>query len=174
MDLTRPYPPDPYSLLPVVPSFALTSKDIRDGEFMDVRHSIDGSGVSPQLSWSGAPDETAAFALSCFDPDAPTPSGFWHWTIVNLPPTMTSVPRDFGNIDFPTPAGVVRASTDGGTLSYYPAAPPPGDHEHRYFFVVHALDSMVEAKDGIGCTLVSLRLVAKTIARATLVGKYQR
>ena len=174
MDLTRPYPPEPYSLLPVVPSFILTSKDITDGEPMDIRHSVDGIGVSPQLSWSGAPDKTKAFALSCFDPDAPTPSGYWHWTVLNIPPTLTSVPRDFGNIDYPLPLGAVRARNDGGTLGFIGAAPPEGDHAHRYIFAVHALDSAIDASDGIACTPAAFLSIFHTIGRATLAPTYQR
>ncbi|MCL2735989.1 MAG: YbhB/YbcL family Raf kinase inhibitor-like protein [Propionibacteriaceae bacterium] len=174
MDLTRPYPPEPYSLLPQVPSFPLTSQDVADGEPMDHRHSQDGPGMSPQLSWSDAPEGTQAFAVSCFDPDAPTPAGFWHWTVLNLPPTQTSIPRDFGNIDFPLPPGAVRAVNDGGTLGFIGAAPPPGDHPHRYVFAVHALDEPIQATDGIGCTPAAFMSVFHTIARATLTPTYQR
>jgi len=141
---------------------------------MNIRHSVDGIGVSPQLSWSEAPEETKAFALSCFDPDAPTPSGYWHWTVLNLPPTLCSVPRDFGNIDYPLPKGAVRARNDGGTLSFIGAAPPEGDHPHRYIFAVHALDALIDAENGIGCTPAAFLSVFHTIARATLAPTYQR
>ena len=177
MNLDRPYPPEPYSLLPVVPSFALTSEDVAAGEPMDVRHTQDWQdavGVSPQLSWSDAPAETKAFVLSCFDPDAPTPAGFWHWTILNLPATLTSVPRDFGNPDKALPAGAVRARNDGGTLGYIGAAPPPGDRAHRYVFAVHALDEPIDVPDGVGCTPAAFMSLFHTIARATLAPTYQR
>ncbi|MDR0284625.1 MAG: YbhB/YbcL family Raf kinase inhibitor-like protein [Propionibacteriaceae bacterium] len=174
MDLTRPYPPEPYSLLPAVPTFLLTSDDVVAGAPMDIRHSQDGANQSPQLSWSGVPPETRALAISCFDPDAPTPAGFWHWTVLNLPVTLTSVPRDFGNPSGPLPPGAVRARNDGGTLGFIGAAPPPGDHPHRYYFAVHALDGPVDVPDGIGCTPAAFMSIFRTIARATLVPTYQR
>jgi len=174
MDLTRPYPPEPYLLLPVVPSFDLVSQDISAGQPMDIRHSVDGDNVSPQLSWSGFPEGTAGFVLSCFDPDAPTPAGFWHWTIVNLPADCTSVPRGFGSADTELPAGAVRARNDGGTLDFTGAAPPPGDHTHRYIFAVHAVDGPVEVPDGIGCTPAAFMTLFRTIARATLTATYRR
>ncbi|MCL2482623.1 MAG: YbhB/YbcL family Raf kinase inhibitor-like protein [Propionibacteriaceae bacterium] len=174
MDLTRPYPPEPYSLLPVVPSFLLTSDDVAEGEPMDIRHSVDGANVSPQLSWSGAPPQTRAYMLSCFDPDAPTPAGYWHWTVLNLPPSHVSVPRDFGNVDFPLPKGAVRVRNDSGTLGFDGAAPPPGDHLHRYVFAVHALDQAVDVPEEIGCTVAAFLSLFHTIGRATLSPTYQR
>jgi len=161
-------------LLPVVPSFKLTSKDMKDGEALDPRHSVDGIGVSPDLSWSGAPDGTKAYAISCFDPDAPTPAGYWHWTVLNLPKSLTRVPRDFGNIDYPLPPQAVRARNDGGTVGYTPAAPPEGDHAHRYVFAVHALDALIDAEDGIACTPAAFLSLFHTIGRATLTATYQR
>ena len=174
MDLTRPIPPEPYSLLPEVPTFSLTSRDIKDGELMDIRHSIDGAGMSPHLAWSDAPEETKSFAISCFDPDAPTPSGFWHWTVLNLSNRLRSVARDYGNIDFPLPKKAVRAINDRGTPAYHGAAPPPGDHPHRYIFAVHALDTMLDLEDGIACTPAAFTMVFHTIARATITGLYAR
>jgi len=174
MDLTRPIPPDPYSLLPEVPSFSLTSRDIQDGELMDIRHSVEGAGISPHLAWSGAPEETKSFAISCFDPDAPTPSGYWHWTILNLSSRLRSVARDYGNIDFPLPKKAVRARNDAGTVAYYGAAPPPGDRPHRYVFAVHALDTVLDLEEGIPCTPAAFNCVFHTIARATITGLYAR
>ncbi|MCL2315485.1 MAG: YbhB/YbcL family Raf kinase inhibitor-like protein [Actinomycetia bacterium] len=174
MDLTRPYPPDPYSLLPRVPSFQLTSQDVTAGAPMDVRHSQDGANVSPELAWSGFPATMKAFALSCFDPDAPTPAGFWHWTVLNLPAGLTRVPRGFGAPDGALPAGAIRARNDGGTLGFIGAAPPPGDHAHRYVFAVHALDGPVDVPDGIGCTPAAFMMLFRTIARATLAPTYRR
>ena len=174
MDLTRPYPPEPYGLLPAVPGFVLTSADVADGRPMDIRHSVDGANVSPALAWSGFPSATRYFALSCFDPDAPTPAGFWHWTVLNLPASLTSVPRGFGTADGTLPAGAVRARNDAGTLAYAGAAPPPGDHPHRYIFAVHALDAPIEVPDGVGCTPAAFMSLFHTIARATLAPTYAR
>lgn len=75
MSLDRPYPPDPYSLLPQVPSFTLTSPDITAGKALPATFTADGDNVSPALEWSGFPEDTQSFVVSVFDPDAPTPSG---------------------------------------------------------------------------------------------------
>lgn len=79
MELTRPVPPDPYSLLPQVPSFTLTSTDLTDGAPLDPQFSQAGDNASPHLAWSGFPEGTQSFLLNVFDPDAPTPAGWWHW-----------------------------------------------------------------------------------------------
>ncbi|MDR2974277.1 MAG: YbhB/YbcL family Raf kinase inhibitor-like protein [Propionibacteriaceae bacterium] len=174
MNLARPYPPEPYLLLPVVPAFDLSSEDIISDQPMGMRYSQDGLGLSPQLSWRGAPAETVRYAISCFDPDAPTPAGYWHWTVANLPATMTSVPSGFGDPLFDLPTGAIRALNDGGTLGYIGAAPPPGDHRHRYVFAVHALNAPLDLVDGVGCTPAAFTMLFHTIGRATLTATYQR
>jgi Raf kinase inhibitor-like YbhB/YbcL family protein len=174
MNLERPYPPGPYELLPEVPTFVLTSEDVTEGEPMDIAFSQDGDNVSPQLSWSGFPPETKSFVVSCFDPDAPTPAGYWHWTWVNVPVTTTNVPRGWGDPDN-VPEGVIAARNDAGTTGFIGAAPPQGDHAHRYYFAVHALDvADLGVPAGIACTPAAFMSLFHTIARATIAPTYQR
>jgi Raf kinase inhibitor-like YbhB/YbcL family protein len=176
MSLERPYPPDPYSLMPQLPSFTLTSPDIVDGQRLDTAFSVDGDNVSPALEWSGAPEGTQSFVVGCFDADAPTPSGFWHWNAIDIPPTTTSLPRGAGARDGDRlPAGAYHVRNDGGEPGFMGAAPPPGDHEHRYFFSVHAVDvPNLGVGPGVSNAVVAFNLAFHSLARAVIVGTYQR
>jgi Raf kinase inhibitor-like YbhB/YbcL family protein len=176
MSLERPVAPDPYSLLPVVGSFTVTSSDFSDGDTLDVAQvhpsAEDGGGnISPELSWSGFPDGTKSFTVTCFDPDAPTPSGFWHWLFVDVPLSTTSLARDAGRAGAHLPGSAFHVRNDFGSSDFGGAAPPPGDRRHRYFFVVHAVD--VESL-GVGPdaspAYVSFNLAFHTLARAQIVG----
>ncbi len=177
MDLTRTPPPNPYDHLPAVASFTLTSTDLVDGGTVGLDHvhdSAGGSNVSPHLSWSGFPAPTASFAVTCFDPDAPTGSGWWHWLVADLPAGVTQLPRGAGAPDGSgLPAGAVQFRTDYGSHGYQGSGPPPGDHPHRYIFVVHALDvpALGLAAD-TPAAIVGFHLTAHTLARATLVATY--
>jgi Raf kinase inhibitor-like YbhB/YbcL family protein len=111
-------PPDPYDALPRLPSFSLTSDSITNGQPLATPQisgilGAGGEDVSPQLSWSGFPDETRSFAVTVYDPDAPTLSGFWHWAVANLPADVTELPEDAGD-GRELPGGAVELVNDAG------------------------------------------------------------
>ncbi|MDO5081180.1 YbhB/YbcL family Raf kinase inhibitor-like protein [Buchananella hordeovulneris] len=173
MRLDRPVAPDPYALLPQFPSFTLRSNDFADGESLPPLHSAQGGNVSPHLAWSGFPAETRSFVVSCFDPDAPTPAGYWHWTVVDIPATVTELAQGLGESDLLLDGAMFHVRSDGGAHTYEGAAPPPGDRPHRYIFAVHALavDSL-ELTDEASPTAVAFTALAHTLARATLTGTF--
>lgn len=172
MSLDRPVSPNPYDLLPSVPSFVLTSTDVRDGQPLKDDQVADKGNTSPQLTWSGAPEGTRSFVVTCFDPDAPTPSGFWHWVLVDLPGEVTSL--DTGAASGNLPANAFHCRNDGGNKGFMGAAPPEGDQVHRYFFVVHAVgeDSLGVDSDA-SPAVVSFNLAFKTLGRAIIHGTYR-
>jgi Raf kinase inhibitor-like YbhB/YbcL family protein len=173
MSLERAVAPDPYDILPPVPAFTLNSSDIADGRPLDELYahtSVGGKNLSPQLSWSGFPAETKGFVVTCFDPDAPTGSGFWHWVAVNLPVAVTELDRGAD----PLPEGAFTVRNDYGDTGYGGAAPPPGDRVHRYVFAVHALDvDRLEVGADATPAYVGFNLAFHTLARATLRATYQ-
>lgn len=169
---------DPYADLPPVASFSLESSFVADRETMPVaqRSGIFGAGgqdTSPGLAWSGFPEETRSFIVTMYDPDAPTPSGFWHWAVVNIPTSVTSLSAGAGEADETLPGGSAHLPNDASLRRYLGAAPPPGDPPHRYFIVVSALDvSDAEVPAAATPALALFHTVAKTVARAMLVPVY--
>ena len=177
----RPTPPNPYDFLPQVPSFTVTSTDVTDGATLPMPHvsgvmGAGGEDRSPQLSWSGFPEGTRSFAVTVFDPDAPTASGFWHWAVANIPASVTELPADAGNKDTPgLPPCAVQLANDGGFAGYVGAAPPAGHGPHRYFVVVHAV--VTETLDVDADTrpaVLGFNLFFHTLARATMVVTYDQ
>jgi hypothetical protein len=165
-------------LLPKVPGFDLFSDDITEGCRLPGTHvsgSAGGANLSPHLRWSGFPAKTASFALTCYDPDAPTGSGFWHWAVAGLAVAVTEVGRGAGD---PTgrglPPGAVQLRNDGGTFGYMGAAPPKGDRPHRYIFAVHALDTgKLDVGPGASPAILGFNITFHILARATLTAIYQ-
>src|SRR5690242_4448054 len=164
MSLERPVAPDPYELLPQVGTFNVISADVRDGEQLPDAQVFAAGNTSPQLSWSGFPAETKGFVVTCFDPDAPIVSGFWHWVLVNLPADVTSLETGAGTTER-LPNGAFHVRNDFGTKNYGGAAPPAGDQNHRYYFVVHALDiEALDVDDTATPAVVGFNLAFHTLA----------
>jgi Raf kinase inhibitor-like YbhB/YbcL family protein len=171
----------PYDHLPKVASFTVTSTDIADGQPLPTAQmsgifGAGGADVSPQLSWSGFPEGTKSFAVTVFDPDAPIPSGFWHWAVHDIPATTTELPANAGDEGGANlPPGAVTLRNDGGGARFLGAAPQEGHGPHRYFVVVHAVD--VESL-GVGAdsspAIQGFMLFQHTLARATLVATAER
>ncbi|MGF2945510.1 YbhB/YbcL family Raf kinase inhibitor-like protein [Mycobacterium sp. Lab-001] len=171
--------PDPYDALPTLPTFTLTSNSITDGESLATPQisGIMGAGgedVSPQLSWSGFPAQTRSFAVTVYDPDAPTLSGFWHWAVANLPADVTELPSDAGN-GAELPGGAVTLVNDAGMRRYIGAAPPAGHGVHRYYVAVHAVDvDKLDLTEDASPAFLGFNLFQHAIARAYIYGTYEQ
>lgn len=170
---------EPYQSLPEVPSFEVHSDDCTDGQRLPDPHASAAMGVpggedrSPHLSWSGFPPETKSFAVTVYDPDAPTASGFWHWAVFNVPASVTELPS--GASADGLPDGAIQLPNDAGQAGYLGAAPPPDHGPHRYFTVVHALDlDTVDIPSDSSPALLGFNLFGHTLARAVIVPTYEQ
>ena len=139
---------DPFHRLPEVPSFTVTSTTVADGGALPPAQMSGlfgvpgGQDISPQLFWAGAPEGTKSYAVTMYDPDAPTMSGFWHWAVANIPAAVTSLPENAGDdTGSGLPEGAYQLRNDAGGSRFLGAAPPAGHGAHRYVITVHALDT---------------------------------
>lgn len=175
-----PFGFNPYDHLPAVPSFTLTSTDVAEGGTLATPQlsgilGAGGNDVSPQLSWSDFPEGTQSFAVTAYDPDAPTAAGFWHWAVYNLPTNVTELAAGAGGPDgIGLPPGAITLPCDIGAKQYVGAAPPAGHGPHRYFFVVHAVDVADLGSEIPTPTVLGFNLFFHTLARATLVATYEQ
>jgi Raf kinase inhibitor-like YbhB/YbcL family protein len=165
----------PYDKLPPVPSFTVTSTDVEHGERFAPEHWSGifgvpgGADLSPQLSWSGAPEATRSYTVTMFDPDAPIPSGFWHWGLCDLPADVTELPSGAGAPDAKLPGAAFHLKNEAGLAQYIGAAPPAGTGRHRYFIVVHAVD--VDSVRDLGVTEDSTLAVLHFLIRDHTLGR---
>jgi Raf kinase inhibitor-like YbhB/YbcL family protein len=167
--------PLPHDFHPPVASFTVISDDVLDGmELKDDQVQAKGDS-SPHLRWAGFPAETKSFAVTCFDPDAPTGSGYWHWSAFDIPATVVELSRGAGNPGKAAmPAGSVQVRNDSGTHGFVGAAPPPGDGQHRYVFTVYAVDKERLGPDRDATPAqVGFMLRFHAIGRAQLIGTYE-
>ena len=165
---------DPYARMRPVPSFTLRSADIQDGEPLPAEQFAEaagGSNRSPQLSWEGFPEGTKSFVVTCFDPDAPTGSGFWHWAVANLPASVHELPAGAGTPGSELiPDGAVTLPNEQREPAFTGAAPPSGTGVHHYWFVVHALGvEHVEVDPDATPAVLGFMMRDAVLARAILV-----
>ena len=164
--------------------FTVRSDSFKDGDYLTKDHILskdygfgcEGGNKSPHLAWSGAPTGTKSFAVTCFDPDAPTGSGYWHWLVVNVPPEVNELALDAGNPKVrKLPKEALQTRTDFGAPGYGGPCPPPGDHPHRYLFTVFAVgaDSLPVTADTSAAT-IGFELNFNTLAKAAIMGLYKR
>jgi Raf kinase inhibitor-like YbhB/YbcL family protein len=163
-------------------SMTLTSPDLKEGATIANEQVFKGGGctggnISPALSWSGAPSGTKSFAVSMYDPDAPTGRGWWHWVVYNIPADTTSLPKGAGDVKQKLlPKGATQSRNDFGADGYGGPCPPAGDKPHHYQITVFAVDvdKLPDAKNNAASARVSSALRSHTLAKAMLTGLYGR
>jgi Raf kinase inhibitor-like YbhB/YbcL family protein len=153
--------------------FTVTSPDVKPGAMIPTSHVFNGMGcagqnVSPALRWSGAPAGTKSYAVTVYDPDAPTGSGWWHWVLYDIPANVTSLAAGAKGVG-------VEGTTDMGTKGYGGPCPPKGDKPHRYVFTVYALKTdKLDVPANATAAMVGFNLHANQLAKVTLTAKYGR
>jgi Raf kinase inhibitor-like YbhB/YbcL family protein len=175
-----PQPPNPYDFLPSLPGFTLRSNDFTEGGTLSTPQlsGIFGAGGedrSPHLAWDGFPAETRSFAVTCYDPDAPTTSGFWHWAVFNIPASVTELSSGAGDQSGSgLPEGAISLTNDGGVKQFLGAAPPAGHGPHRYYFAVHAVGvPKLDVPENGSPAILGFNLYSQAIARAVITAVYE-
>jgi Raf kinase inhibitor-like YbhB/YbcL family protein len=161
--------------------FALSSAEVPAGSMIKQPQvasmmGCSGSNLSPSLAWKNAPMKTKSFALTVYDPDAPTGSGWWHWVVYNIPASATNLAADAGDPKKNLlPAGSVQGNTDLGAPGYLGPCPPVGDKPHRYIFTLYALDTdKLDLPANATAAYVGFNIHGHTVGKATLTARYGR
>ena len=160
--------------------FTLSSPTIKPNSTLSLDQVFNGFGctgknISPALKWSGAPKDTKSFAVTVYDPDAPTGSGWWHWVVYNIPATVSGLPAGAGNAGGKLPAGALQGHTDFGTPGFGGACPPVGAKPHRYIFSVYALKTdRIDVPDEASAAMVGYMIHANSLAKASVTAHYGR
>ncbi len=169
------------STLTCAADFKLSSPEIKPGSTMDKRFEFNGFGCSgenksPELKWSGAPKDTRSFAVTVYDPDAPTGSGWWHWVVINIPGDTTGLAANAGALNSTTlPKGAVQGRTDYGVAAWGGTCPPQGDKPHRYIFTVYALKTdKIDVPPDATAALTGYMIHANALGKASFTAKYGR
>lgn len=161
--------------------FVVRSPDIKPGGKISEEQVFNGFGcqggnISPALDWSGAPAGTQSYAVTVYDPDAPTGSGWWHWVVFNIPASAKGLSKGAGYARGASlPPGSIQSRTDFGQPGYGGPCPPTGDKPHRYTFTVHALkvDKLPLDADS-PAAMVGYFLHQNTLKKAVLNAQYGR
>ncbi len=162
-------------------ALTLVSDSFKDGDYLGRDHILSaefgfgcaGGNRSPHLKWSGAPAGAKSFALTCFDPDAPTGSGFWHWLVLNIPPNVAELPLGAGSGKLP--AGALQTRTDFGKPGYGGPCPPEGDPPHRYLFTVFAVaKEKLDVTADTSAAVIGFNLHFATLEKASIMGLFKR
>lgn len=161
--------------------FTVESAEVKANSTIAEKHvfkgfGCDGGNVSPSLVWKNAPAGTRSFAVTVYDPDAPTGSGWWHWVVFNIPAGATALPAGAGDPDAAKlPKDAVQSQTDFGKPGFGGPCPPKGDKPHRYIFTVHALKTdKLDLDDKAMPALVGFMLNANRLEKASFTATYGR
>jgi Raf kinase inhibitor-like YbhB/YbcL family protein len=169
------------STLAYASGFKLSSPEIKANGMIPQRFEFNGFGCSgenksPALKWSGAPRDTKSFAVTVYDPDAPTGSGWWHWMVINIPADVTELAAGAGAVNSTAlPKGAVQNRIDYGMAGWGGTCPPQGDKPHRYIFTVYALKTdKLEVPADATAALTGFMIHANTLAKASFTARYGR
>ncbi len=162
-------------------AFSLSSSEIKSGHTLDAKQVFNafgcaGGNQSPALTWTQGPEGTRSYAVTMYDPDAPTGSGWWHWVVYNIPANVTHLEANAGEVSGKNlPAGAVHGRTDFGASAFGGACPPVGDKPHRYIFTVYALKAdVLEVPADASAALIGFMIHSTKLGKAILTAKYAR